>query len=225
MRRESAQSLASTRLKHFRAENSDAPDVSIQARNKARKNSRVPWGEGETDAETEGAMSESDFESSAIGHGPGTAHGPGESTLFLPGDAGKAIDVMICTLLNVPTVFWLPYSLSIVSRHPIYDLMRDYLTLSWARFSKDVSSHSLQIAKILAYPTPRPGDMVKLDASPKNESEGSLEVIARFPGGLDFAKGLVDVNFSFWPLFKCLNVDNILTICEVGRVAKSLFYY
>ena len=38
-----------------------------------------------------GAMSESDFEvASTIGHGPG------ESTLFLPGD----------------TVFWLPYALS-----------------------------------------------------------------------------------------------------------------
>ena len=45
-----------------------------------------------------------------------------------------------------------------MSRFPIYDLMRDYLTLSWARFSKDVQSHTLQISKILSHPAPRPGD-------------------------------------------------------------------
>jgi EEF1A N-terminal glycine/lysine methyltransferase len=94
--------------------------------------------------------------------------------------------------------------------------MRDYLTLSWARFSKDVQSHTLQISKILAHPAPRAGDLIKLDASAKNDGgETSLEVIARFPGGLDFGRGLVDINFTMWPLFKCLNIDNILTICEV----------
>lgn len=95
--------------------------------------------------------------------------------------------------------------------------MRDYLTLSWARFSKDVQSHTLQISKILAHPAPRAGDLIKLDASPKSDGvESNLEVIARFPGGLDFGRGLVDINFTMWPLFKCLNIDNILTICEVN---------
>jgi hypothetical protein len=98
--------------------------------------------------------------------------------------------------------------------------MRDYLTLSWARFSKDVQSHTLQISKILAHPAPRAGDLIKLDASPKNDGEASLEVIARFPGGLDFGRGLVDINFTMWPLFKCLNIDNILTICEVDSFSK-----
>jgi nicotinamide N-methyltransferase len=106
---------------------------------------------------------------------------------------------------------------ALVSRHPVYDLMRDYLTLSWARFSKDVQSHTLQISKILAHPAPRPGEVIRLDASPKTDgSDSNLEVIARFPGGLDFGRGLVDINFTMWPLFKCLNIDNILTICEVG---------
>ena len=93
--------------------------------------------------------------------------------------------------------------------------MRDYLTLSWARFSKDVQSHTLQISKILAHPAPRAGELIKLDASPKNDGDSNLEVIARFPGGLDFGRGLVDINFTMWPFFKCLNIDNILTICEV----------
>lgn len=93
--------------------------------------------------------------------------------------------------------------------------MRDYLTLSWARFSKDVQSHTLQISKILAHPAPRAGELIKLDASPKSDGDSNLEVIARFPGGLDFGRGLVDINFTMWPFFKCLNIDNILTICEV----------
>jgi hypothetical protein len=101
--------------------------------------------------------------------------------------------------------------------------MRDYLTLSWARFSKDVQSHTLQISKILAHPAPRAGDLIKLDASAKSDSgEASLEVIARFPGGLDFGRGLVDVNFTMWPLFKCLNIDNILTLCEVASSPSFL---
>ena len=109
-----------------------------------------------------------------------------------------------------------------MSRYPIYDLMRDYLTLSWARFSKDVQSHTLQISKILSFPAPRPGDIVRLDASAKSDvAETSLEVVARFPGGLDFGRGLVDINFTMWPLFKCLNIDNILTICEVSVPSRQ----
>ncbi|KNZ73437.1 DENN domain-containing protein [Termitomyces sp. J132] len=202
-RKESAQSIVASRLKNLRAEvsgsASDIPDPTTQARRAAKKNARGPWADADTDGadtEADGAMSESDFEvASTVGHGPG------ESTLFLPGD----------------TVFWLPYALTLVSRHPVYDLMRDYLTLSWARFSKDVQSHTLQISKILAHPAPRAGDLVKLDASPRSDGvDSNLEVIARFPGGLDFGRGLVDINFTMWPLFKCLNLDNILTICEIA---------
>ncbi|KAI0932188.1 hypothetical protein AcW2_000881 [Taiwanofungus camphoratus] len=215
-RKESAQSLVTARMKgHAGA------DPSAQARRRTKMSARVPWAAGagtdvETDADGEtdgegGAVSESDFEvASTVGHTPG------ESTLFLPGD----------------TVFWLPYALTLVSRHPIYDLMRDYLTLSWARFSKDVQSHTLQISKILSHPAPRPGELVRLDASSASSmhtighSETNLEVVARFPGGLDFGRGLVDVNFTMWPLFKCLNIDNILTICEIALAptGRILFF-
>ena len=111
--------------------------------------------------------------------------------------------------------------------------MRDYLTLSWARFSKDVQSHTLQISKILSHPAPRAGDLIKLDASATAKSDAasaggpdtSLEVISRFPGGLDFGRGLVDINFTMWPLFKALNIDNILTICEVGVQTANVCQY
>ncbi|TDL28431.1 hypothetical protein BD410DRAFT_824177 [Rickenella mellea] len=218
LRKESAQSLVAARLKALRtganAAESNANDPVVQARRNVKGNRRGPWGgDGETDPDTDGderdgAVSESDFDiASTVGHGPG------ESTLFLPGD----------------TVFWLPYALTLVSRHPVYDLMRDYLTLSWARFSKDVASHTLQVSKILSHPAPRAGDVVRLDASPKEGGEkgdGSLEVVARFPGGLDFGRGLVDINFTMWPLFKCLNIDNILSICEIALAptGRILFF-
>ncbi|KAF8609678.1 hypothetical protein BDV93DRAFT_465079 [Ceratobasidium sp. AG-I] len=162
-----------------------------------------PWTDAEESETDAFSMSESDAE---IMNPNGV--GMGASNLFLPQN----------------TVFWLPYALTLVSRHPIYDLMRDYLTLSWARFSKDVQSHTLQISKILEFPAPRAGDVIRLDASPANEAE-SLEVVCRFPGGLDFGRGLVDVNFTMWPLFRCLNLDNILTICELALspTGKILF--
>ncbi|KAI0778202.1 AEX-3 domain-containing protein [Trametes elegans] len=215
-RKESAQSLVASRTRRHASDATSTADPSAQARRRAKLSSRGPWGAG-TDAETDldvetdgegGAVSESDYDvASTVGHTPG------ESTLFLPGD----------------TVFWLPYALTLVSRFPIYDLMRDYLTLSWARFSKDVQSHTLQISKILSHPAPRPGELVRLDASSataQGGAETSLEVVARFPGGLDFGRGLVDVNFTMWPLFKCLNIDNILTICEIALAptGRILFF-
>ena len=85
------------RLKGLRA---DTQDPTIQARRKNKRNRRGPWvtsggatdGETDMDAETDGGISESDYEVGSIGQ----SHNPGESTLFLPGD----------------TVFWLPYALS-----------------------------------------------------------------------------------------------------------------
>jgi len=197
----------------------NGPDPTVQARRSAKKSARGPWAmDAETDGETEGegAMSESDFEiANTLGHRPS------ESTLFLPGD----------------TVFWLPYALSelpafhLILRDPslIFILSSLCLPLPGLRphaglphsflgaFSKDVQSHTLQISKILTHPAPRAGDLIKLNASPKSDGgDANLEVIAHFPVGLDFGRGLVDINFTMWPLFKCLNIDNILTICEVG---------
>ena len=51
--------------------------------------------------------------------------------------------------------------------------MHDYLTLSWARFSKDIQSHTLQILKILLHPAPRAGDVIKLDTSAMAKSDAT----------------------------------------------------
>lgn len=50
-----------------------------------------------------------------------------------------------------------------------------------------------QISRILEHPAPRAGEVVKIDAGVSGES---MEVVCRFPGGLDFGRGLVDVNVS-----------------------------
>ncbi|KAG6381179.1 DENN domain-containing protein [Boletus reticuloceps] len=211
VRKESAQSLVASRLKVLRSSVGHTGNSPAESsRRVGKRGPRGPWPgtDGETDgegAETDaGAISESDFDvASTVG-----GHGPGESTLFLPGD----------------TVFWLPYALSLVSRHPIYDLMRDYLTLSWARFSKDVQSHTLQISKILAHPAPRAGELIKLDAS-------ISPLAARSSAGASGSRqrghqGLVDINFTMWPLFKCLNIDNVLTACEIALAptGRVLFF-
>jgi hypothetical protein len=89
-RKESAQSIVASRIKSLRADASDPTDPTLLARRHAKKGARGPWTDGETDAETDaGGASESEYEGAST-------HGPGESTLFLPGD----------------TVFWLPYALS-----------------------------------------------------------------------------------------------------------------
>ena len=52
---------------------------------------------------------------------------------------------------------------------------------------------------------------------------------ARFPGGVDFDKGLIQTDFMLWPLFQAVDVDMILTCLEValstqGRVIMTSTY-
>ncbi|KAG6890405.1 hypothetical protein C0995_008759 [Termitomyces sp. Mi166 len=195
-RKESAQSIVASRLKNLRAEVSGSTSDILDPTTQAKRTTKKNARGPWADAETDGADTEADGAMS-------------ESDLEVASTVGHGPGE------------------TLVSRHPVYDLMRDYLTLSWARFSKDVQSHTLQISKILAHPAPRAGDLIKLDASPKSDGvDSNLEVIARFPGGLDFGRGLVDINFTMWPLFKCLNIDNILTICEIALAptGRILFF-
>lgn len=116
-RKESGQSLVSRKKSSHGSIGS--ADPTVQARRRQKMGSRGPWGgaDAETDidgAETDGdidggAVSESDYEvASTIGHGPG------ESTLFLPGD----------------TVFWLPYALSkSTSREIRFFIMTGFVNL------------------------------------------------------------------------------------------------
>ena len=98
-RKESAQSSL-VRPGSRRTGREGTSEPAMQGRRRAKVSGRGPWGGAGTDGETDldpetdgegGGVSESDYEvASTVGHTPG------ESTLFLPGDA----------------VFWLPYGLS-----------------------------------------------------------------------------------------------------------------
>jgi len=92
--KEPAQSLVAVHLKSLRV---DTQGPTYQARRNHKHNPLATGGgatdsETDMDAETDGGVSESDYEVGSVGQ----SHNPGESTLFLPGD----------------TVFWLPYALS-----------------------------------------------------------------------------------------------------------------
>lgn len=96
-RKESANSLIPKRVRSSHSVRSTDPTHQARRKNKYKG----PWGAGtdaetdmdgaETDGDLDGGVSESDYEGAST-----VGYGPGESTLFLPGD----------------TVFWLPYALS-----------------------------------------------------------------------------------------------------------------
>ncbi|KAH8927466.1 hypothetical protein BT69DRAFT_1330378 [Atractiella rhizophila] len=144
------------------------------------------WSSGaETDTETEAYMTESEW---------------GELS-----DRGG----VPLAILPQSTPFWLPYALVLVSRHPLYDLMTDVLRISWARFHSDIARHSLEMSKFLNFPTPKPGETLRLPV-----------------GLLDFRSTFVNVDFQMWPLFKALSAENILTICEIALspLGKVIFF-
>lgn len=114
-----------------------------------------------------------------------------------------------------------------MSRYPIYDIMQDYLRLSvslprgvlqadiqWARYQKDARSHMRQIFTLLNAEAPRPGDLFRLPIGNSRNDEVVIE--ATMPGALDFDKGIFKVDFQMWPIFQCLDLDNIITCVEVA---------
>ncbi|KAM0755981.1 hypothetical protein T439DRAFT_351711 [Meredithblackwellia eburnea MCA 4105] len=97
------------------------------------------------------------------------------------------------------------------------------LRISWARYHQDISQHSLHMRAILSLPCPRPGELVRLPVS-ASQAQANTHFIARMPGRVDWAIGArASVDFLFWPVFRALDADNLLTIAEaalapLGRV-------
>ncbi|TIA88949.1 hypothetical protein E3P81_03195 [Wallemia ichthyophaga] len=155
----------------------------------------------------------------------------------LPSQVGAGLayeDAPLTGAVPEETLFWLPYSLTLVSTHPIYDVLADYLSISWAMHSRDISSHSATMKSLLEKPAPKYGEMIKLPAAgrahkhrrldekderkrkDKKKADSSLTVIARMPGAINFGQNLLETGFTSWPLFKCLSIENILTVCEIA---------
>lgn len=119
----------------------------------------------------------------------------------------------------VGTPFWLPYSLVLVSKLPIYDLMTDHLRISWARYHQAIGKHSQQMLKMLNAPAPRPGERIKL---PVGAGDSQTFFVAKAPGGPIGQ----DVDFTMWPVFRCLSLEHIISIYEIGfsPMGRILFF-
>nr|XP_031858204.1 uncharacterized protein CI109_006347 [Kwoniella shandongensis]KAA5525276.1 hypothetical protein CI109_006347 [Kwoniella shandongensis] len=160
----------------------------------------------ESDFETETGMSDSDLEG-----GPMRRSGKGDrlSTVdSVTEDVAMAFD-------ESSDIFWMPYAITMVSRFPIYDILQDYLRLSWARFSKNARLHMSQVTRLLNFDAPRPGDMFHLLVGSTPDDQIVIE--GCMPGGLmDFERGLMKVDFQLWPLFQAVDLDHILTCAEVA---------
>lgn len=81
----------------------------------------------ETEMETEAYFSETDYDR--------------------PNQGSKSTGIVV-----PPTPLWLPFSLTLVSRAPLYELMSDVLRISWARHHQDISKHSLTLNNFLNTP-------------------------------------------------------------------------
>ncbi|GAA5826786.1 hypothetical protein JCM5353_003234 [Sporobolomyces roseus] len=140
----------------------------------------------ETEGETEGNVTESEWEAHIASSAP---------------------------LADLPpsTSFWLPYTLVLVSTSPLYSLLSDVLRLSWARYHQDIALHSQQMLRLLNTPLPRVGEELKIPVN-VSHSEVSASFVAVVPGDLDWSTH----NFPTWPLFKALHADNLLSIAELA---------
>ncbi|CEH17063.1 Calmodulin-binding protein CRAG, contains DENN domain [Ceraceosorus bombacis] len=115
------------------------------------------------------------------------------------------------SFLPAHNTFFMPYAICIVSRYPIYDLLGDWNKMAWHKYSRNIEMHNQQMATILRHPAPRLGEQIRID-SPTKE----LTFICTFPGALEWGTGLIGIDFTFWPVFKTLSLDNILSICEIA---------
>lgn len=71
-----------------------------------------------------------------------------------------------------------------------------------------------QIQRALNYLIPPPGEAICIRTGVAGEDD--VELHRHMPGGLEYDQAPVKVDFQVWPLFKALDVDNILTCVEVS---------
>lgn len=125
------------------------------------------------------------------------------------------------SLLPANNAFFMPYAICIVSRFPIYNLLGDWNKAAWHKHSRNIEKHNQLMSTILRHPAPRIGETFSIQ-SPDED----VAFVCTFPGALDWGAATLGVDFTMWPLFKTLSVDNILTICEhaLAPSGRVLFY-
>lgn len=127
--------------------------------------------------------------------------------------------------LSINTPFWLPYCLVLISKFPLYDLMVDHLKISWARYHHSIFKHSQEMLKMLNFSLPKSGSVIKVPVGSSKESHTNF--IVQLPGKNDLSNGgLEQINFTIWPLFKCLSMSHIISIYEIGLspMGRILFF-
>ncbi|KAH9470546.1 hypothetical protein Pst134EA_007795 [Puccinia striiformis f. sp. tritici] len=117
--------------------------------------------------------------------------------------------------LSPNTPLWLPYCLVLISKFPLYDLLVDHLKISWARYHNSILKHSQEMLKMLNFTLPKSLSIIKLPVGSSKESNTNF--VVKLPGKKDLSNGgLEEVNFTMWPLFKCLSLSHIISIYEIG---------
>ena len=125
------------------------------------------------------------------------------------------------SLLPANNSFFMPYAICIVSRFPIYNLLGDWNKAAWHKHSRNIEKHNQLMSTILRHPAPRIGETFSIQ-SPDED----VAFVCTFPGALDWGRAVLGIDFTMWPLFKTLSIDNILTICEhaIAPCGRVLFY-
>ncbi|MCO5549586.1 hypothetical protein L7F22_003058 [Adiantum nelumboides] len=118
------------------------------------------------------------------------------------------------------SVFFMPYAICIVSRFPLYNLLGDWNKMAWHKYSRNIEMHNQLMSTILRHPAPRLGEEISVGSPEKDVS-----FHCTFPGAVEWGTGLIGIDFTMWPLFSTLSLDNILTICEIalGHNGRILF--
>lgn len=141
------------------------------------------------------------------------------------GNAGAGGDSY--SFLPANNVLFMPYAICIVSRYPIYNLLSDWNRVAWHKYSRNIEMHNQLMSTILRHPAPRLGETFMISAttdalaarraaSGGGESEDDVIFKCAFPGAMEWGRGVISIDFTMWPLFKTLSIDNILTICEIA---------
>lgn len=193
---------------------------------RTRRRTKLPWLKAEATTSTDATPSDTGVSDSDM------------ETTFTSTDVNGSMSNLAPAFGETTDVFWLPYGLTLGELYesrtianssvPVPDL-RHHAGLpaperklmrccsaddQWARYQKDARSHMRQIFTLLNAEAPRPGDLFRLPIGNSRSDEVVIE--ATMPGALDFDKGIFKVDFQMWPIFQCLDLDNIITCVEVA---------
>ncbi|EST05323.1 DENN domain protein [Kalmanozyma brasiliensis GHG001] len=126
-------------------------------------------------------------------------------------DDYEGVSALGHSLVPDNNAFFMPYAICIVSRYPIYNLLGDWNKAAWFKYSRNIEMHNKLMAAVLRHRAPRIGETFRLQSPDEDVS-----FVCTFPGAIDWNAGLLGIDFSMWPLFKTLSLDNVLTICEIA---------